>query len=210
MQDDPTPHNDRALEATYAVDRSGRIVLWSDGAQRILGFSREEALGRRCDELLHGHDGFGNRYCSPFCPIRATAEDGVSPEPFLVVLEGLSAEHPLTMRIGCVPEPGPDVRSFVHTIASDRESLAELVRSMRNAARLRPEAVPSLAKDNPLTKREHEIVKLLANGDAPKAVAARLGVSRATVRNHIQNVLRKLDVHGQVEAVSVAFRSGWL
>ena len=41
-------------------------------------------------------------------------------------------------------------------------------------------------------------------------IAAKLNLSHATVRNHIQNVLRKLEVHSQVEAVALAFRRGWI
>ena len=39
-------------------------------------------------------------------------------------------------------------------------------------------------------------------------IAARLILSHATVRNHVQKLLRRLEVHSQVEAVSVAFRRG--
>ena len=62
----------------------------------------------------------------------------------------------------------------------------------------------------PLSKREHEIVALLADGWAALNIAARLNLSHATVRNHIQNALRKLEVHSQVEVVALALRSGWV
>jgi DNA-binding NarL/FixJ family response regulator len=63
---------------------------------------------------------------------------------------------------------------------------------------------------SPLTTREREIVLLLSNGYAALNIAAKLNLSHATVRNHIQNVLRKLDVHSQVEAVALSFRRGWI
>lgn len=62
----------------------------------------------------------------------------------------------------------------------------------------------------PLSTREKEIMELLSNGYASINIAARLDLSHATIRNHIQNTLRKLKVHGQVEAVALAFRSGWI
>jgi DNA-binding NarL/FixJ family response regulator len=62
----------------------------------------------------------------------------------------------------------------------------------------------------PLSKREHEIVVLLADGYAALNIAARLALSHATVRNHIQNALRKLEVHSQVEVVALALRRGWV
>jgi DNA-binding CsgD family transcriptional regulator len=211
MDDDSARTSLPAPEATYAVDDSGRIVSWSDAAERVLGFTRDEALGRCCYELLRGRDAFGNRYCGRLCPIRTTAAAGHAPQPFAVVLQGLSAEHPLRIRIQCVPQPGSELASVVHIVDSEEQEAAELILRLREAARRAvPLAAPGPEPANPLTQREHEIVKLLAEGSPAKVVAARLGVSRATVRNHIQNVLRKLDVHGQVEAVSIAFRSGWL
>jgi DNA-binding NarL/FixJ family response regulator len=62
----------------------------------------------------------------------------------------------------------------------------------------------------PLSKREHEIVALLTDGYAALNIAARLNLSHATVRNHIQNALRKLEVHSQVEIVAIALRRGWV
>jgi DNA-binding CsgD family transcriptional regulator len=62
----------------------------------------------------------------------------------------------------------------------------------------------------PLSHRERGIVALLADGYAALNIAARLGLSHATIRNHIQNILRKLGVHSQVEAVSLSLRRGWV
>ena len=62
----------------------------------------------------------------------------------------------------------------------------------------------------PLSARETEILELLASGYAALNISARLDLSHATVRNHIQNILRKLDVHSQVEAIALSFRRGWL
>jgi len=62
----------------------------------------------------------------------------------------------------------------------------------------------------PLSRREHEIVTLLSDGYAALNIAARLNLSHATVRNHIQNALRKLEVHSQVEIVALALRRGWV
>jgi DNA-binding CsgD family transcriptional regulator len=62
----------------------------------------------------------------------------------------------------------------------------------------------------PLSRREHEIVVLLTEGYAALNIAARLNLSHATVRNHIQNALRKLEVHSQVEIVALAIRRGWV
>jgi DNA-binding NarL/FixJ family response regulator len=50
----------------------------------------------------------------------------------------------------------------------------------------------------------------VAAGLQNKEIAQKLGISLATVRNHIHNILEKLDVHSKLEAVSLAFRQGWV
>ncbi|MDH4038859.1 MAG: helix-turn-helix transcriptional regulator [Candidatus Krumholzibacteria bacterium] len=54
-----------------------------------------------------------------------------------------------------------------------------------------------------LTQREREILSLLAEDATLHEIAERLGVSYATVRNHVQHILRKLGVHSILEAVAV-------
>jgi DNA-binding NarL/FixJ family response regulator len=59
-----------------------------------------------------------------------------------------------------------------------------------------------------LTPREQEVLRLLAKGLTPKAIAAELFISRKTVATHIQRILTKLDVHSRAEAVAIAHRGG--
>lgn len=59
-----------------------------------------------------------------------------------------------------------------------------------------------------LTKRELEVLQLLARGLSPKEIGQALSVSRKTVSSHVQNVMIKLDVHSQAQAVAFAFRNG--
>ena len=58
------------------------------------------------------------------------------------------------------------------------------------------------------TGREIEVLRLLAQGTSNRDIAARLGISVHTVRNHVQNIIRKCDAHSKLEAVSMAFREG--
>ena len=57
-----------------------------------------------------------------------------------------------------------------------------------------------------LTRRELEILRLVATGASTKTAADTLHVSPATVRNHIQNILAKLGAHSRLEAVALATR----
>lgn len=59
-----------------------------------------------------------------------------------------------------------------------------------------------------LTSREREVLSLLAEGTRATHIAGGLGLSVATVRNHIRAILRKLDSHSQLEAVAEGRRRG--
>jgi DNA-binding NarL/FixJ family response regulator len=70
---------------------------------------------------------------------------------------------------------------------------------------IRP-ALPSLDGAAPLTKRELEILTLLAEGLTQDDIAARLVISSKTVGTHVEHIYRKLRVRSQAQAVAVAFR----
>lgn len=59
-----------------------------------------------------------------------------------------------------------------------------------------------------LTTRETEVLRRLADGLTTEQIAADLYVSVNTVRNHVNNIIRKLNVHSRLEAVSFAIRNG--
>lgn len=60
----------------------------------------------------------------------------------------------------------------------------------------------------PLTKRENEVLQLLANGRTNKQIAESLQISYETVKEHVQHVLRKVGVCDRTQAAVWAVRSG--
>ena len=58
-----------------------------------------------------------------------------------------------------------------------------------------------------LTPREHEVLRLLADGLADKEIAATLSVSRRTASKHVATILDKLGVDSRTAAVSIAYRN---
>jgi DNA-binding NarL/FixJ family response regulator len=59
-----------------------------------------------------------------------------------------------------------------------------------------------------LTKREVEILRMVAGGIAGKQIAIRLGISEKTVRNHVSNIYKKLNIFDRAQAVLYAVRKG--
>jgi DNA-binding NarL/FixJ family response regulator len=61
-----------------------------------------------------------------------------------------------------------------------------------------------------LTERERDIVRQLAHGLSNAALAEELGLSEATVKTHVTRLLAKLDVRSRVQAVVLAYESGFV
>lgn len=60
----------------------------------------------------------------------------------------------------------------------------------------------------PLTRRERELLVLIAGGATARAVGTRLGISPHTARKHRENLMRKLDLHSAAELAAYAVRLG--
>ena len=71
---------------------------------------------------------------------------------------------------------------------------------------------PAAASSDPdaprLTERETEVLRLVAKGLEYKQIAERLFLSHRTVQNHVQNTLRKLQLHNRVQLVRYAIEQG--
>jgi len=69
-------------------------------------------------------------------------------------------------------------------------------------------AAPAWRAEVYLTDREIETIWLLSDGLLYKEIADRMGVSLATAKFHVANVLKKLKARTATHAVSIAFRKG--
>jgi PAS domain S-box-containing protein len=72
------------------------------------------------------------------------------------------------------------------------------------------DARPPTSGSHVLTTRQTEVLALIASGASTIQIAETLHLSQETVRNHVRNILRRLNVHSRVEAVAVAYREGLL
>lgn len=61
-----------------------------------------------------------------------------------------------------------------------------------------------------LTKRECQVLQLLAEGNSNRSVSETLFISEKTVKNHVSNILQKMKVNDRTQAVVMAIRNGWV
>ncbi|OGB94774.1 MAG: DNA-binding response regulator [candidate division NC10 bacterium RIFCSPLOWO2_02_FULL_66_22] len=75
----------------------------------------------------------------------------------------------------------------------------------RQGQRATPEEASPVGR---LSPRELEILELLTKGATNKEIAATLGISNHTVKNHLQNIMEKLHIQNRVQAVAYALQAG--
>lgn len=137
----------------------------------------------------------------------------VRPELKVLMLTATDDDHVLlaALEAGCAGfltkgQPLEDVVSAVRTAATGESVVA---------AALLARLLPQLQKRNQqraslgdLTEREREVLLMMAGGSTNQVIAEELYLSLHTVRNHVQNILRKLDAHSKLEAVAIAVQQG--
>jgi PAS domain S-box-containing protein len=197
----------RTADGVCADNERGRIAFWNRSAEKILGYSARDVVGRACCEVFVGRDGVGNRLCYQGCHVLTLVKQGEPVQHFDMATR-TKAGKPVWLDISILVLPGarPDTSTTVHLFrdVTASKEIETLVRE-RLAQTLPP---PSPGSEPPpeLTRRELEILRLVAGGASTRAMAERLHVSPATVRNHVQHILAKLGVHSRLEAAAYATR----
>ena len=107
--------------------------------------------------------------------------------------------------------------------ASEQEVLIPVAEAIRRVARGEPSLEPEIARKvlqelahpaavkpttDPLTAREMDVLRLIAQGMSNKEIAAAIFVAEWTVRTHVSNILGKLQLASRTQAALYALRSG--
>ncbi|MTW86185.1 response regulator [Virgibacillus dakarensis] len=94
---------------------------------------------------------------------------------------------------------------------SPSEELANSIRIIMDGRRVyAPELVDmAYENENPLTEREEQVLKLIAEGKTTKEIAKQLYLTNGTVRNYVSVILDKLEVSNRIEAISRFKEKGW-
>jgi DNA-binding NarL/FixJ family response regulator len=120
----------------------------------------------------------------------------------LASLELLVAQARAYDRI--LPRSDPSARAAV-------SALGELARQALNEARdLAETLAPPLPGPHPFSPREHQVLKLAAQGMTNKEIAYRLGISERTIQFHMNSIFNKSGTDSRTEAVAMALQRGWI
>jgi DNA-binding NarL/FixJ family response regulator len=99
-----------------------------------------------------------------------------------------------------------EIAEAVRLAASDDASMTpDLAASMLDEVRRLP---PEGDEERVVTKREEEVLQLIADGCSTAEVAERLYISQKTVKNHLASIYQKLDARDRTQAVLQAVRMG--
>lgn len=200
---------ERSPGPAIATDQQNRVLGWNGAARELLGHAPEcTAEGRPLRSVLDARDIFGNRW-------------GTEPVAFLEMIQRGEGVRPFEFQVTKADGGVLRLAVSVVVVLGQRPTDYSVVYLMRPVLRRRradeaierllddPEALSRVLRpgDAPeLTRRQTEVIRLLADGQGVEEIADSLNVSVHTVRSHVQNILAKLGVHSQVEAVARAFR----
>lgn len=190
-----------ASEGMFVTDDRQRIVAWSSAAQRLLGFSPEEAVGRTCYQVVMGREPDGHPVCGRNCSVTRNARRLRGTAAYEVVAHSRDGATKCLSNSVLVIE-GPEGAFHVVHLLRETPMAAPVMRRVE----LEPKDAEPLVET--LTRRELEVLRLLAQGATIDEIAESLTISVLTARNHTANIARKLGAHSRLETVLLAMRHG--
>lgn len=200
-------------DPAFAANGHGIITAWNVSAAELFGFTKDQAIGKDCGDILQGFDECG-AVCSSECTVRQAAKKHHTIRNFdlqvetkqgkkwcnlsVIIVDEVTSTMPHTVHILRVV----DVQKRLEAVVRDfvvqetnlpKEQAIKIIKSSRSATR-----------ETDLTTRELEILSIAAKGSTSSSIAKQLNISSATVDNHFQHILKKLNAHSRLEAIRKA------
>ena len=198
----------RTADGMFAVDKDLRITFWNDEASRILGVDRETVVGKKCYEVLCDTGKTGRGSCNRDCRVVTNARRGRPTRDFDLACSTADGDR-RWLNISVIFErPLGQDGELVHLFRDVTES-----RSVGRAVGVPPELGQRDRRSLPgtvpaLSRREDQVLRLLAAGKTTGEVAEALGVKPVSARNHITRLTNKFGASTMLQAVSIGMRAG--
>ena len=193
----------------YAMSLDQTIRFWNSGAERILGHRAENVVGRHCYEVLQNLNVDSSlEACIKGCPSLGAAGEGRTGTVFQMRMLSASGERKLvTLTPIVIPTEDSSQLMLVHLFhGQNNEALSTRAANAVEgvlAGYSSPRQKAGQEKDNPLTDRELEVLRLMAAGLSNRDISKQLGVSYHTVRNHLSSIRSKLSVKRRNDAARI-------
>jgi DNA-binding CsgD family transcriptional regulator len=190
--------------AVWVSEVGGEILYMNDRAEKLLNREAASSVGLPCWQVIGGRDESGEKWCETNCQVRDAVTEGKPVEPYTLRINGgEDDEHWLQLLV--IPfETEDGTTKLAHcAFRIDRTHIIESYLD-RVAARTPINAERTFdLEESRLSRRERQVLDLLAQDKNLYEIAEQLGVSYYTVRNHVQHVLGKMGVHSTLEAVAL-------
>lgn len=197
-------------DAAYVLDPNGLIVAWNDAAEGLFGVSAEMAIGQHCSDVLRGIDECGRR-CGGDCTVKEHAFNCEPLKSYDIQVDTLEGRKWCSMSVIMAGKSGSAAQYTLHVARSAdlRKRMESLLRDFVVSETSLPvvnvREIVSVKRSTTemadISKREIDVLRLLAKGESTAEIAARLFISPTTVNNHVQRILKKLSAHSRLEAV---------
>lgn len=218
----------RSADGAMLVNEDGHVILWNRAAECLFGVRAQDVIGRPCRDVLCGETLAGEQLCAVSCPIGSQLARGGGVRNFDMQTR-TKGGRVMWINISALPVPSAKKGRFMamhlfrditkqikmfklaeelHALLSTPGGRAVSETTRRHPAVKGMEPLPAISAALPLTRREKDVLRLLAAGKTSGAIADTLSISAVTVRNHIQHILEKLGAHSRLQALAIAFPPG--
>jgi diguanylate cyclase (GGDEF)-like protein/PAS domain S-box-containing protein len=111
---------DNLYDGVYFVDRDRVITYWNKGAERITGYSSQQAVGRACrDNLLNHVTVNGIQLCNDHCPLAAVMQDGQDREAEVFVHHAAGHRLPIIVRASAMRDKDGNIIGAIESFSNN-------------------------------------------------------------------------------------------
>jgi PAS domain S-box-containing protein len=204
--------------AAVAANPSNLIVAWNAAAVELFGFTEDEVVGKNLQLVTQARDVHGNRLSLDHGALHDMIRVGDAPRSFELTIITATGKM-LRVAVSVVVVLGPIAKEYhliylmtpMHRRRRADEAIDRLLAQVNIPGVTVPGATSPSGADQRgsrpqphLTRRQLEVLLLIAEGKRSNEIADELGISVHTVRTHIQGILRTLGAANRLEAVSRA------
>ncbi len=198
-----------AGEPAFAVDATRTIIAWNRAAERLFDLPAAEVIGRNCSQIVGGRDARGRPVCNSLCPALVAIQRREPLGPMELQVDRRNGA-PLWVAVSSIIplNGGPCIVHILRDVTEEHHRKSFVQQVLQGAIALSSADPDGTPDPSPvvLSPRQTTILKLLASGANTRAIARTLGISPATVRNHIQQIMVALQAHSRLEAVVQALQ----